>query len=54
MPLYLINVMHLPLKEIAMFARLPFPAADFGCVAGGFGEVLHGKDAHDHDQCASL
>ncbi|EME7236966.1 MFS transporter [Salmonella enterica] len=36
MPLYLINVMHLPLKEIAMFAWLPFLAADFGCVAGGF------------------
>lgn len=35
MPLYLINVMHLPLKEIAMFAWLPFLAADFGCVAGG-------------------
>ena len=31
MPLYLINVMHLPLKEIAMFAWLPFLAADFGC-----------------------
>jgi len=36
MPLYLINVMHLPLKEIAMFAWLPFLAADFGCLAGGF------------------
>ncbi|EBO8097664.1 MFS transporter [Salmonella enterica] len=36
MPLYLINVMHLPLKEIAMFAWVPFLAADFGCVAGGF------------------
>ncbi|MFB2863395.1 MFS transporter [Aeromonas sp. MdU4] len=36
MPLYLTSVMHLPLKEIAMFAWLPFLAADFGCVAGGF------------------
>lgn len=36
MPLYLTSVMHLPLKEIAMFAWLPFLAADFGCLAGGF------------------
>ncbi|WP_159565780.1 MFS transporter [Budvicia diplopodorum] len=36
MPLYLTQVMHMPIKEIAMFAWLPFLAADFGCVAGGF------------------
>ncbi|SUG13243.1 hexuronate transporter [Salmonella enterica subsp. arizonae] len=55
MPLYLINVMHLPLKEIAMFAWLPFLAADFGCVAGGFlAKFFMEKMAHDHDQCASL
>ena len=36
MPLYLTKVMHMPLKEIALFAWLPFLAADFGCVAGGF------------------
>lgn len=36
MPLYLTKVMHLPLKEIAMFAWLPFLAADFGCLFGGF------------------
>ncbi|HIG2340763.1 MFS transporter [Klebsiella pneumoniae] len=35
LPLYLIQVHHLPLKEIAMFAWLPFLAADIGCVAGG-------------------
>lgn len=35
LPLYLIQVRHLPLKEIAMFAWLPFLAADIGCVAGG-------------------
>ncbi|MGK7359694.1 MFS transporter, partial [Salmonella enterica] len=29
-------VMHLAFKEIAMFAWLPFLAAVFGCVAGGF------------------
>lgn len=34
LPLYLIQVRHLPLKEIAMFAWLPFLAADIGCVAG--------------------
>nr|WP_321240677.1 MFS transporter [uncultured Tolumonas sp.] len=36
MPLYLTKVMHMPLKEIALFAWLPFLAADFGCLAGGF------------------
>ncbi len=35
LPLYLIQVRHQPLKEIAMFAWLPFLAADIGCVAGG-------------------
>lgn len=35
LPLYLIQVRDLPLKEIAMFAWLPFLAADIGCVAGG-------------------
>ncbi|WP_281082978.1 MFS transporter [Klebsiella quasivariicola] len=35
LPLYLIQVRPLPLKEIAMFAWLPFLAADIGCVAGG-------------------
>ena len=35
LPLYLIQVRHLPLKEIAMFAWLPFLAAAIGCVAGG-------------------
>jgi len=36
LPVYLITVRHLPLKEIAMFAWLPFLAADFGGLAGGF------------------
>lgn len=35
LPLYLIQVRALPLKEIAMFAWLPFLAADIGCIAGG-------------------
>ena len=35
LPLYLSSVRHLDLKQIAMFAWLPFLAADFGCVFGG-------------------
>jgi MFS transporter, ACS family, hexuronate transporter len=35
MPLYLTKVRHMDLKQIAMFAWLPFLAADFGCIFGG-------------------
>lgn len=35
LPLYLIQVRHLPLKDVALFAWVPFLAADVGCVAGG-------------------
>ena len=35
-PLYLVTVRHMNLKEIAMFAWLPFLAADLGCVLGGY------------------
>jgi len=35
LPLYLTSVRHMSLKEIALFAWLPFLAADFGCVFGG-------------------
>jgi len=35
LPLYLSSVRHMDLKQIAMFAWLPFLAADFGCVFGG-------------------
>lgn len=35
-PLYLFNVRHFDLKQIALFAWLPFLAADFGCLFGGF------------------
>jgi ACS family hexuronate transporter-like MFS transporter len=35
LPLYLSRVRHLDLKQIALFAWLPFLAADFGCVFGG-------------------
>ncbi len=34
-PLYLYNVRHFDLKHIAMFAWMPFLAADFGCLCGG-------------------
>ncbi|MDY7545169.1 MFS transporter [Glaciimonas sp. CA11.2] len=35
-PLYMVTVHHMNLKEIAMFAWLPFLAADIGCVLGGY------------------
>jgi ACS family hexuronate transporter-like MFS transporter len=35
LPLYLANVRHWELKKIALFAWLPFLAADFGCIFGG-------------------
>ena len=34
-PLYLSTVRHFDLKQIAMFAWMPFLAADFGCMFGG-------------------
>jgi ACS family hexuronate transporter-like MFS transporter len=34
-PLYLSQVRHFDLKQIAMFAWMPFLAADFGCIFGG-------------------
>ena len=35
MPLYLSTVRHFDLKQIALFAWMPFLAADFGCLNGG-------------------
>jgi MFS transporter, ACS family, hexuronate transporter len=35
-PLYMVTVRHMDLKEIAMFAWLPFLAADLGCLVGGY------------------
>jgi ACS family hexuronate transporter-like MFS transporter len=35
MPLYLSSVRHMDLKHIAMFAWMPFLAADLGCFCGG-------------------
>ena len=35
LPLYLSQVRHFDLKQIALFAWMPFLAADFGCLFGG-------------------
>src|SRR5262249_1380787 len=35
-PLYLSTTRHFDLKQIALFAWMPFLAADFGCMCGGF------------------
>ena len=35
LPLYLSTVRHMDLKHIALFAWIPFLAADFGCMFGG-------------------
>ena len=35
LPLYLSTVRHMDLKHIALFAWMPFLAADFGCLFGG-------------------
>ncbi len=40
LPLYLSSVRHMDLKQIALFAWMPFLAADFGCMSGGL--VSHG------------
>jgi MFS transporter, ACS family, hexuronate transporter len=40
LPLYLTSVRHMNIKEIALFAWMPFLAADFGCLFGGFVTML--------------
>ncbi|MFX1675144.1 MFS transporter [Paraburkholderia sp. A2WS-5] len=35
-PLYMFTVRHMNLKEIALFAWMPFLAADLGCLVGGY------------------
>jgi len=35
-PLYMMTVRHMNLKEIALFAWMPFLAADLGCLVGGY------------------
>lgn len=45
LPLYLTNVRHFDLHQIAMFAWMPFLAADFGCLCGGTVSALLQKYA---------
>src|SRR5678816_3811720 len=45
MPLYLSSVRHMDLQQIALFAWIPFLAADFGCVFGGFVAMMLQKHA---------
>jgi MFS transporter, ACS family, hexuronate transporter len=45
-PLYMMTERHMNLKEIAMFAWLPFLAADVGCVLGGYLSPFFHKYAH--------
>ncbi|MBV8259415.1 MAG: MFS transporter [Paraburkholderia sp.] len=35
-PMYMVTVRHMNLKEIALFAWIPFLAADLGCLVGGY------------------
>jgi ACS family hexuronate transporter-like MFS transporter len=46
LPLYLTTVRHFDLKQIALFAWLPFLAADFGCLFGGTVSMALQKHAH--------
>ena len=45
-PLYLNTVRHWDLKQIGLFAWMPFLAADFGCMFGGFIAASLQKYAH--------
>lgn len=45
-PLYMMTERHMNLKEIAMFAWMPFLAADIGCVLGGYLSPFFHKYAH--------
>ncbi|WP_218064864.1 MFS transporter [Enterobacter cloacae] len=47
MPLYLVTVRHMNMKEIAMFAWLPFLTADLGCLAAGYiSKFLNNRGVH--------
>lgn len=46
LPLYLFQVRHMDLKQIALFAWLPFLAADFGCIFGGVVSAAGQKYGH--------
>jgi ACS family hexuronate transporter-like MFS transporter len=51
MPLYLTTVRHFDLKQIALFAWLPFLAADLGCLFGPGGRRLAPSARHASDRC---
>ena len=42
-PLYMMTERHMNLKEVALFAWLPFLAADIGCVLGGYLSPIYAK-----------
>jgi ACS family hexuronate transporter-like MFS transporter len=44
-PLYMMTERHMNLKEVAMYAWMPFLAADIGCVLGGYLSPLFHKYA---------
>jgi ACS family hexuronate transporter-like MFS transporter len=44
-PLYMITERHMNLKEVALYAWMPFLAADIGCVLGGYLSPLFHKYA---------
>jgi ACS family hexuronate transporter-like MFS transporter len=46
LPLYLTSVRHFDLKQVAMFAWMPFLAADFGCMFGGMVSMALQKHFH--------
>jgi len=46
LPLYLSSVRHMDLKQIALFAWMPFFAADFGCLSGGLITMALQKYGH--------
>jgi MFS transporter, ACS family, hexuronate transporter len=46
LPLYLTSVRHFDLKQVAMFAWMPFLAADFGCLFGGMVSMALQKYFH--------
>jgi ACS family hexuronate transporter-like MFS transporter len=54
-PLYLSSARHFDLKQIALFAWLPFLAADFGCLFGGLVVMAlqrHGVNLINARRCA--
>ena len=54
MPLYLNTVRHFDLKQIALFAWMPFLAADLGCLFGGVVGLALQKRGRQPDQRAPL